>query len=216
MRAFRAAIFDLDGTLLDSMGVWGQIDVDFLAKRGLVATEDYVRAVSVLSFPDAARYTIERFGLRESPDAIMAEWHDMSVDAYSHKVPLKPHAEAYLRQLRERGVKLGVATALSAALYRPVLQNTGIIGLFDALVSTDEVGAGKQSPAVFLRTAQKLGVPPADCVVFEDVLPGVRSAAAAGMQTVGVFDAYAAHERDNIRAIADRYITDFSELLEQE
>ncbi|MBQ7982619.1 MAG: HAD family phosphatase, partial [Clostridia bacterium] len=87
----RAAIFDLDGTLLDSMGVWLEVDEIFLSRRGIALPDDYAQAISPMGFPAAAEYTKRRFCLPEDEAAIMAEWHDLAVDAYAHRVPLKPY-----------------------------------------------------------------------------------------------------------------------------
>ncbi len=132
MKEYKSYIFDLDGTLLDSMGVWGQIDVDFLAKRGIAVPSDYMDAVSSMSFRETAAYTIKRFALPDAIDSLMREWNDMAAFAYGHTVQMKPYAKEYLMTLREHGVKLAVATTLSAELRAPVLRNNGIDTMFHA------------------------------------------------------------------------------------
>ena len=205
----RAYIFDLDGTLLDSMGVWAHIDAAFLSERGLDVPEDYIDAVSARSFPEAARYTLERFGLPDSVDALLREWNAMAAHAYGHTVPLKPNALAYLTALKGRGARLAIATSLPAALYVPALENHGITGLFDVICSTDEVSCGKTHPDVFLLTARRLGVPPEACVVFEDILEAVQSAKRAGMTVYGVYDAASSVQWKHIEKEADGVIYDF-------
>lgn len=204
-------IFDLDGTLLDSMGVWEQIDVDFLTKRGFEVPPDYINAICSRSFPEAAEYTIERFALPDSIDDLLREWNNMAVYAYGHTVQMKPHAKEYLDILRNAGVKLGIATSLPAALYGPVLALHGIEGYFDAICSTDEVLYGKTRPDVFLLAAQKLQTPPADCVLFEDILQAVKSGKAAGMTVYGVYDDSSKDDWDEIKRIADGAIRDFKD-----
>jgi len=207
----KAYIFDLDGTLLDSMGVWEQIDVDFLSKRGFDVPEDYINAICSRSFPEAAQYTIERFNLPDSVDDLLKEWNAMAVYAYGHTVPLKPHALDYLTALKHRGAKLAIATSLPAALYEPVLLNHGIQYLFDAICSTDEVAYGKTKPDVFILTAQKLGIPPEMCIVFEDILPAMQSAKQAGMTVYGVFDPSSSDQWEIIKKTADGVILDFKD-----
>ncbi|MDR3295170.1 MAG: HAD family phosphatase [Clostridiales Family XIII bacterium] len=215
MNRFQAAIFDLDGTLLDSMGVWAKIDVDFLAKRGFAVPAGYADEICARSFRDAAEYTICLFGLNEKAEDVMEEWRAMAACEYSQNVRLKAHVREYLTQLRQSGVKLAAATGLSEALYAPCLKNNGIYDLFDVLCSTDEAGRGKDHPDVFLLAAEKLGLPPERCVVFEDVLPAVLSAKRAGMTVYGVYDKHAEHMRPEIMRAADGYLCGFGDKLRE-
>ena len=202
----KAAIFDLDGTLLDSMDVWSRIDVEFLARRGLELPPDYTEAVSSRSFVEAARYTIERFGFPESVEEIMAEWTEMAREEYAEHIGLLPGAKETLLRLKRQGLKLGVATASQEQMFKPCLARNGILDWFDATCSVDEVGKGKNSPDVFLRTAEKLGVAPEECVVFDDVLPAVLSAKQAGMKVCAVYEKYSAGSRAEMEAAADWYL----------
>lgn len=213
MQQFNAAIFDLDGTLIDSMGVWGKVDELFLAKRGVALTPDYSAAVGAMSFQEAAEYTIRRFGFSDTTEELIREWTEMVEQEYAHNIPLKPHAREYLDSLRAEGIKLGVATALAEELYVPVLKNNGVLDYFEGFASVCEAARGKGFPDVYLLAAERLGTPPQECVVFEDVLPGIRGGKAAGMQAVGVYDAHSVPDEEKIRSLADHYITDFSELL---
>jgi HAD superfamily hydrolase (TIGR01509 family) len=213
MKAFKAYIFDLDGTLLDSMGVWGQVDADFLAKRGIAVPSDYMDAISSMTFHETAAYTIKRFSLTDSVEDLMREWNDMAAYAYGHTVRMKPHAKEYLITLRERGAKLAIATSLSAELCAPVLRNNGIDNFFNVICRTDDVGHGKSHPDVFLLTAQKIGVPPQDCLVFEDILAAVKSAKSAGMSVCAVYDKASENDWEQIKAEADYAIVDFHEML---
>ncbi|NMA24303.1 MAG: HAD family phosphatase [Clostridiales bacterium] len=206
---FEAAVFDLDGTLLDSMDVWEKIDIEFLAKRGLPAPQNYVTEICARSFRESAEYTIELFGLDESVEVIIEEWNRMAAYEYANNVRLMPHTLDYLLRLKAGHIKLAVATGLPEELYKPCLLNNGVHGLFDSLCSTDQVKRGKEYPDIFLFAAAELKVPPQKCIVFEDVLPAIRSAKQAGMITYGVYDKYSAHHQAEIKAIADGYLVDF-------
>jgi len=205
----KAYIFDLDGTLLDSMDVWKNIDTDFLAKRGLAVPAGYADKISSMSFPEAAVYTIKRFGLSDGIDGLLREWNDMAAYAYENTVQMKPYAKEYLWELRERGMKLGVATSSMPALYEPALRNHGIYDWFDVICSSDEAGCGKSRPDVFLFTAKRLHVQPRDCVVFEDILAAVKSAKSIGMTVYGVYDEASKADWEQIIKTADGVIYDF-------
>ena len=211
---FTAAIFDLDGTLLDSHWVWREVDVQFFAARGIALDHgEYARAVQGMSFREAAAYTARRFDLDESVEAIMDEWMRMTCEEYAHHVELKGGARDYLRMLKRSGVKLAVATANRAELFMPTLQRCGVAELFDAFCTSAEVGdAGKGDGALFRLAAERLGADPADCAVFEDTLEGVCGAKAAGMRAYAVRDDATEHSREAIAALADGVIDDFTDM----
>jgi len=209
---FKGAIFDLDGTLLDSMGVWEKIDIDFLAKRNLSVPENYTSEISALSFRKTAEYTIDRFHLKETAEDLMKEWNHMAAYEYSHMITLKPYAKEYLATLKACGIRIGTATSLSGVLAKSALINHGIYNLFDIQCETDEVGKGKDSPDVFLLAAEKLGVVPEECIVFEDLLAGICSAKKAGMKKVfGIYDEYSKEQAEEIQKAADGYYYSFKD-----
>lgn len=210
---FPGCIFDLDGTLLDSLWVWDEVDTVFLTRRGLPVTPDYGQAIAHLGFADAARYTIDRFGLDETPEQLMQEWYDLARAAYRDRVPLKPHAEEFLRKLCAQGVHISAATSSEPELVLPCLDRLGITGLFDNITTIHEVNGDKSSPDIYLLAAERMQVAPNQCAVFEDILRGIQSAKSAGFYTVAVQEAASALDQDAIRQTADRYILSFSELL---
>lgn len=211
---FRAAIFDLDGTLLDSMGVWEQVDVDFLKKRGLPVPEGYGDAMRARGLEEAAVYTKRFFDLPDSVESIAGEWLSMVRSEYAHRVGLMPGAAEILSRYKSRGVKLAVATCSAKELVEPCLERLGILEYFDSICTAESVSRGKEFPDIFFLAASKLGVPPGECAVFDDVLPAVRSAKAAGMSAIAVFEPHSRHLSGEIRKIADRYIMNLNEALE--
>ena len=211
---FEAAIFDLDGTLLDSMHVWSRVDEIYFEKRGMTAPPDYGPALAGKSYRESAEYTRERVGFPETWEEIVGEWTELAHEEYALRVELKPGAREYLTALKRAGVKLAVATALPEYLYRPCLERLDIYDIFGARCSTDDTGGrGKANGEVFLLAAQRLGVEPAQCAVFEDVLEGVRGAKRAGMRAYCVKDAANAHAYDELEAVADGMIDSYWDIL---
>lgn len=208
---FEVAIFDLDGTLLDSMDIWEQIDILFLQKRNLEICPGYVEAICARSFEEAAQYTIDLFGLSENVNDIVKEWNSMAAYKYAHSVKLYPYALDYLLRLKTMNVKLAVATGLPKQLFIPCLENNSILELFDVLCSTEEVSHGKEYPDIYEFVANKLEIAPSKCIVFDDVLPAIKSAKQAGMIACGMFEKYSEHHRAEIENIADYYVLNFKD-----
>lgn len=211
-RTINAVVFDLDGTLFDSMHVWMEVDRQFLAKRNIPFPDDYHDEVKNRNFPEAARYTKTRFALPESEEAIMREWTQMTAHGYEHSVTLKPYAYEYLCALRKNNIPIGIATSSKEALYNPVFARCKIENFFDAIVTTEETKP-KRFADVYLETARRLGVSPQRCAVFEDILVGIQSAKSAGFFTVAVEDDASSTDRELLRAAADRYLVSYRELL---
>lgn len=214
MKKIKAAVFDLDGTLLDSMHIWNEIDCAFLTRRGIAVPADYMLEVAHLGSYQTAVYTKKRFGLSESPEEMIAEWLEMAIRFYAEEAALKKGAFDYLSALHESGVRLAVATANSPELYLPALRRTGTLSLFGAVVNIDEVKRSKGFPDIYRLACERLNVKEEEAAVFEDLYLGVKGAKDGGFYTVGVYDPTSAADEAKIRALADRYILDFTEMIE--
>ncbi|MCI8589546.1 MAG: HAD family phosphatase [Clostridiales bacterium] len=213
LKNIKGAIFDLDGTLLDSMQVWDEIDEKFLSLRGLTLPNDYIETVRTMEFKTAAQYTKDRFGLSEPIDAIIQEWKELASLAYAKEIRLKPYAKEYIMKLHKQGILLGVATSSAKELFMPALQNNQIAHLFSVFATTGETAHGKDFPDVYHLAAKRLGISPACAAVFEDTLLGITSAKRGGFYTVGVYDKTSEQEKDLIMQKADAYLFSFSSLL---
>lgn len=209
----KAVIFDFDGTIANSRYVWQKVDVDFFAKRGMEIPRDYVEAISVMSFYKGAVYTKEKYNIKESVEEIMNEWNSQALREYKENVVLKPFVKEYLRELKDRGYKIGLATAALHDYYIPVLEREGVLDCFDVFTDTRDDARDKNFPDIYLLCAEKLGSNSANSIVFEDVLKGVKSSVSAGFNTTAVYDNQPENQWEIIKNTANRHIMDFSELL---
>lgn len=211
LHGIKGAIFDLDGTLFNSMDVWKNIDSEFLGKRGIAVPTDYMDAVSAKSFKECAEYTVARFGLKESPDQLMDEWNEMALRHYVESVELLPYVKEYLDEIKKRGIKTAVATSLKREFYEPCLKRNGIWDMFDAVCSVDDVGKGKERPDVFYLAAQRMGLNSGECVIFDDAYAAIKSAKKTDAFVIGVYEKHSAPLADKISSLADMYICNFKQ-----
>lgn len=206
-------IFDMDGTLIDSNGIWKDVDTAFLAKRGLSYTKEFYEGVAHTIFPLAAKFTKEFCRLPESEEAIMAEWMDMAGDLYGTSVPVKPGVRAYLDKLRAAGERLIVVTSAVPVHCRTALTHLGLMPYFERIIFAHDLQLEKKDPQLWRLTAELMGVAPADCTLYDDSVEACRGAKAAGMHAVGVYDPYFAGTEPEMQAVCDRYIRSFEELI---
>lgn len=209
----KAVIFDLDGTVVDSMWMWKQIDIDYLARFGIEMPEDLQSCIEGMSFTETAVYFKERFGINDELDEIKKSWNDMAWDIYENRVRLKPGVKEFLTELKKRGIKTGIATSNSKELVKVVLDKQDIAKCFDAVHTSCEVKKGKPAPDIYLLVAERLGVSPAECLVFEDIMQGIAAGKNAGMQVCAVDDDFSKEYRAEKAEAADYFIYDYTELL---
>lgn len=209
----KGVIFDLDGTLIDSMWVWDQIDIEYLSEKNLEVPKNLNDEIGHLSFNQVAVYFKERFKLKDSLDEIKQRWSDMAYYHYSTDIKLKEGVVEFLKFLKESNIKIGLATSNSHDLLEVVLKNNNIYDYFDAITITDEVSVGKHEPDVYLLAAKKLNVSPSECLVFEDIVQAIKGAKKAEMKVVGVADSRNIDDRDEIISLTDKFITNFNEMI---
>lgn len=205
----KAFLFDLDGTLVDSMWIWGQIDVEYLGRFGLETPPDLQNSIEGMSFTETARYFKARFSIPDSLEQMKADWNRMAWDKYLREVPLKPGVGEFLAFHRARGIKMAVASSNSRELVEAVIGAHGLTDTFDVIVTGCDVAHGKPSPDIYLEAAAGLDAAPAQCLVFEDIIPGILAGRNAGMQVVAVEDDYSRYQEKEKRDLADLYITDY-------
>ena len=212
LKNIEGAVFDLDGTLLDSSWVWEKVDEKFLGDRGFQVPDDYVDEISPLGAERAAVYTIERFGLNEDKDDIVREWIEMAKKEYATEVVCKPYAKEFLEELHKLNIKMAVATSSDRELFMKTLEREGILKYFQKIVTVDEVERGKGYPDIYEEAARRIKVNPHKCLVFEDILAGVTGASLGEFNVVAVFDEKSKHNWEKIKSISKYSINDYKKL----
>lgn len=208
----QAVLFDLDGTLVDSMWMWKDIDVEYLARFGYELPVELQKDIEGMSLNETACYFKSRFQIPDSLEQMKQDWMDMARDKYSHQVPLKPGAKEFLRYLKERNIKTGIASSNGMELVQVVLRALQVEEYLDSVHTCCEVEKGKPAPDIYLLVANELGVFPENCLVFEDVPMGILAGKAAGMRVCAVEDAHSEDQRDEKRRLADYYIRSYDEI----
>lgn len=202
-------IFDLDGSLVDSMWMWREIDIEYLGRFGISLPERLQAEIEGMSFSETAVYFKERFAIPDSLEQMKADWNRMAWDKYTYEVPLKPGIREFLQGCKEHNIKLGIATSNSRELVDNIAKVHGLDEVFDCIMTSCEVAKGKPAPDIYLAVAKRLGVAPEKCLVFEDIIPGIMAGKNAGMQVCAVEDEYSVQDRAAKQELADFYIEDF-------
>lgn len=215
LRDLKAVIFDVDGTLVDSMWIWKQIDIDFLKRRNIELPVTLQRDLEGLSYTATAEYFKERFKLPETAEEIKEEWREMADDFYNNKVQLKAGAKELLQIFKDSGLKLGIATSNSRELVEAMLKGHEIDKYFDGIRTSCEVSRSKPFPDVYLKVAEDMQIEPQSCLVFEDTVAGATAAKAAGMRVIAVYDKISEDSRPHLEQLSELYIKDFYEVMDR-
>ena len=208
-----AVIFDLDGSLVDSMWMWRAIDIEYLGRFGIPLPEDLQSKIEGMSFSETAVYFKEFFHIPDSLEKIKDDWNRMAWEKYANEVPLQPGIPEFLRGCRKHGIKLGIATSNSRELVENIVEVHKLRDYFSCIMTGCDVAHGKPAPDIYLAASEKLRVNPERCLVFEDIIPGIQAGKSAGMKVCAVEDAYSLQTKENKKALADFYIEDYFNLF---
>ena len=207
------AIFDLDGTLLDSMHIWNNMGENYLRSIGYEPRENLNETFLTMSLKEAAEYYVSEYGVTLSVEEIMAGVNDMTARYYRNEAAVKPGVPEFLEKLKERGVKMCVATATDRPYVEAALDRCGIRRYFSGIFTCTEVGSGKNVPVIFRKALDFLGTEKEKTVIFEDALYAIKTAKRDGFKVVAIRDRHQKHP-DACAELSDVSIKDFTGLEE--
>lgn len=204
-------IFDMDGTLLDSMNVWTHAGEWYLREKGKEAEKNLYLVLFSMSMEEGAVYLQKNYQLEESVEEIVEGINQIIWDFYEKKAVLKPGIQETLEDLKKQGIPLTIATATDYPIVEMVLKRLGIFEYFDKIFTCSEIGVGKHHPDIFLAALQYMGTSMERTWVVEDALYALKTAKAAGFPTMGVYDKYSEFEWDEVKKNSDIYIESWKE-----
>ena len=206
----KGAIFDFDGTLVDSMFIWDTIGEDYLRSLGKEPHEDLKETFMTLTLEEAAEYYRTHYGITLSVKEIVDGVNAMVEGIYRTRVALKQGVADFLAQLKENGTRMCIATVTDRYLVEETLDRLGILQYFSEIFTCAEVGYGKDKPIIYRKALEHLDTAKNETYVFEDSLFALKTAKADGFTTVGVYDRHE-NRQDNLKNLADYYIVDFAD-----
>lgn len=208
-----AVLFDLDGSLMDSMWMWKQIDIEYLGMHGKECSPTLQKDIEGLSIVEVAHYFKKNYGIEDSVEQMIHTWNEMAYEKYSKEVKLKKGASEFLELLRDKDIKLGICSSNSKRLIYAVLDAYNIRNYFEVIVTGHDVEYGKPNPECYLKAAKALAVDPSQCLVVEDLVMGIMAGHNAGMKVVTIKDDYSEYQWEEKVDKADYAITDYTDLF---
>ena len=206
----RFAIFDMDGTLVDSMVYWAHLATEFLESKGVqTISPDILERIKPMTMTESAALFLQEYSLSGTAESVAAEMNAMMNEHYRKDIPLKTGVQAYLEALHRRGVTMCVASATAEELMDACLTRLGVAQYFSFLLSCETVGSGKNRPDVYWGSSERLGAEPAEIAVYEDALYAAETAKRAGFYTVAVRDDSNQFHWESLTALADEVILDW-------
>lgn len=213
LKGITTVIFDLDGTIADSMRVWTDIDIMFFETRNIPFPDDLQKSIEGMSFTETAQYFIDRFQLPDTLEELKATWSLQAIDEYRCRVKLKTGVLEFFRFLRDNNMKIGIATSNSRELLNAFLEANQLESYIDVAVTSCDVCAGKPAPDVYLKAAELLGAQPEECLVFEDIPMGIMAGKNANMKVCAVEDTYSLGMTEEKKKLSDYYIRDYFDVI---
>lgn len=207
------AIFDLDGTLLNSMPDWYRVSLDYLKNKNIFPPPEMVKRIARMTVKEFSAFICREYGIEMSPTALFDECSRIMRKKYETTIEPKPYAIDFLSLLKQHGIKICIATATDREICLPAIKRLGIDEYIEFLITCTEAGANKTTPQIYLKAMEKLGGTLENTVVFEDALHCIKTVKSAGFYTIGISDETTKSDSEEIRSICDRYISSYYELI---
>lgn len=208
-----AVIFDVDGTIADSMWMWKQIDIEYLGRFGIELPKNLQKNIEGMSFRETAVYFKEHFQISDDIEKMMSDWNEMAAHKYRYEIPLKKGVREFLNICKKKNIAMGIATSNSVELLNYFLKAHELHNYFEVVITGSDGLRGKPAPDMYLEAAKRLSVKPEKCLVFEDIMPGILAGKRAGMRVCAVDDIYSNDITDKKIEEADYFIKSFEDIL---
>lgn len=206
----KGAIFDLDGTLIDSMPMWTSLAEDFLRELGKEPEENLTYKFKTMTLAESAQYYIDNYGVEYSVKEIIDMVQKRIAEFYVEKVPVKDGVKSFLESLKQSGMKMCIATVTPCALARPALQRLGLLDYFTCVYSASDVGMNKENPEFFRRVSEDFGLAQKETAVFEDSYHSLKTANSLGYYCVAVFDRCET-KQEELKSVCNLYLNDLTD-----
>lgn len=209
MKKYKYAIFDMDGTLIDSMGIWENLAKEYLSSKNIKAKENLSEIINSMSMEESAMYFKKEFGIKDSVEKIISDENKLIEHKYKYEILLKENVKEYLSYLRKKGIKMCVTTATSLVLAKIVLKRLDILDYFSFVISCDETKVGKSKPDIYYLALRKMNAKIEETLVYEDADYAIKTAKKAGFYCIGVYDEVSSKEKKEILKFCDKYLESF-------